>query len=73
MRDLASELQAAGEHALEEYLYANIGDIDDEDMFGGPCDCLTCIVREVLHGVWPIVESVMRKDASIRPSDPRTD
>lgn len=65
MPDLTSRLQAAGEAALVTY-YGYDGDLDDEDTAFGidVCTCETCLVREVLTGVWPIIEDFV--DAQMR-------
>ena len=65
MPDLTSRLQAAGENALAVY-YGYDDDLDDEDAAFGldVCTCETCLVREVLTGVWPVIEDFV--DAQMR-------
>jgi len=70
-RDFGAEAHAAAaahyEACLAAYMHEeNDGYYDEypegdapeypEDMAGPFCDCETCMIREVLHAAWPILE-----------------
>ena len=49
--------QRAAEAALDEYLHPGNPDIEDGDE-ECDCECLTCIVREVLTAAWPYLRDL---------------
>lgn len=63
-RDYGLEAQQAAEAHLEALWEAADSDdehaMDDIDIAAPWCGCTTCIVREVLHAAWPILQEAVK-------------
>ena len=55
-RDYGLEAQRAAEEHLSLCLEAEWDEEVDDPSSAPFCGCLTCIVREVLHAAWPVLE-----------------
>lgn len=59
--DLDLQAQQAAEKHLEacyDWLEAEDGDVEEPDMAGLFCGCLTCQVRETLHAAYPFLRQL---------------
>jgi hypothetical protein len=53
----------ACEEALHAIEYESEADVDDPAI--GPfCGCTTCVVREVLHAAWPVLQRAFDEGAT---------
>jgi hypothetical protein len=70
-RDFGIEMQAAAEAHLAACWEAFYVETENDDEYDGEalpspaigpfCGCETCVVREVLAGAWPVIESLINE------------
>lgn len=59
-RACENHLAACNEALFEEGEVKDIDDAPPSPAFGPFCGCDTCVVREILHVAWPMIEGRFR-------------